>query len=48
MKQKHRRTYRALTAYGFSAAKALEIVIDAQRGDKFALLMCKTVLKIVK
>ena len=29
--------YKALKAAGHDAAKALEIVIDAERGDKYAL-----------
>lgn len=34
---RHKRAYEALKAYGFSAFKALEITLDASRGDPFAL-----------
>ena len=43
MKQRTEQTYRALIAYGFSAYKALEIVIDAQRGDRHALMVVEVV-----
>lgn len=48
MKTRHRRIYRALTHYGFSAWLALEIVIDAERGVPHALTMCRTVLRIMR
>jgi hypothetical protein len=41
MKQRHHRTYRALIIFGFSAFKALEIIIDAQRGNRHALMVAK-------
>lgn len=36
MTTKYRRTYTLLKGYGFSAAKALEIIFDAKRGDTHA------------
>ncbi len=45
MERRHTRTYEALKAFGFSAFKALEIVIDAQRGDHVAITMAKFVLR---
>lgn len=33
----HPRTYALLKQYGFSAFKALEIMIDAKRGSAYAL-----------
>lgn len=33
----YRRVYRMLTKYGHSPVKALEMIIDARRRDKFAL-----------
>jgi hypothetical protein len=34
---RHPRIYAALKAFGFSAFKAAEIMLDAERGDKYAL-----------
>lgn len=31
--------YEALKAYGFSPAKAAEIVLDAKRGDRHAIIV---------
>ena len=38
---KYRRTYRMLKAYGFSPAKATEIILDASRHDTHALRVIK-------
>lgn len=43
MKARHKQTYERLKAYGFSPFIALRIVIDAQRGDTFALQYIKVV-----
>jgi Fe2+ transport system protein FeoA len=45
---RHRLSYRALMKFGFSAYKALEIVIDAGRGDPAALRICRTALVITR
>lgn len=34
---RYRRTYAALKRFGFSAFKAAEIILDATRGDAYAL-----------
>lgn len=47
MMTKYRRVYAMLVAYGHTAAKALEIVIDASRGDKFALLWIRMVHSLI-
>jgi hypothetical protein len=39
---KYRRTYAMLKRAGFSPAKALEVVIDAKRGDRYALAFIQT------
>jgi hypothetical protein len=38
--------YGLLKAYGFSPPKAREIVIDANRGDEYALSVCTIVAKV--
>lgn len=38
--------YRMLRDYGFSALKSLEITIDANRGDEYALALCLVVSKV--
>lgn len=46
MKPRHKKTYEALKAYGFSPFKAAEIVLDAQRGGAYghhALVFVKLV-----
>lgn len=45
MKKRHERTYLALIKIGFSASKALEIVIDAQRGFGPALMFARIALR---
>lgn len=45
---KNIRTYRALTTFGFSAMKALEIVVDARRGNKHAIVWAKAALKATR
>jgi hypothetical protein len=45
---KNIRTYRALTTYGFSAMKALEIVVDARRGNRHALAWAKAALRATR
>lgn len=44
MKQSHRKTYEALKRQGHSPAKAIEIVLDAKRGNSHALNWCRIVL----
>lgn len=43
---RHARTYEMLKAYGHSPVKALEIVLDASRGDRTALQWIGTVRMI--
>lgn len=38
---KHIRIYTMLKAYGFSPMKAAEIVLDASRGDQYAMLFVR-------
>lgn len=42
---KYPRTYAMLKRAGHSPAKAVEIIIDAQRGDKHALMWVRILLK---
>lgn len=37
METKYRRIYRMLKNFEHSAAKAIEIILDAKRGDKIAM-----------
>lgn len=43
MRYKH--TYRILKNYGFSPMKAAEIVLDAIRGDSYAMLFIRLAFK---
>ena len=45
MKRSHERAYLALKWVGHSPCKALEIVIDAQRGCSHARQWCRVVLR---
>ena len=38
--------YQVLTGYGHSFAKALEIILDAKRGDEWAIMWIKFVRQI--
>ena len=40
------RLYRALIGDGHDAAKAIEILLEAKRGDKHSLAWCKMMRKI--
>lgn len=46
MKKCTRRIYKFLKMYGFSATKALEICIDARRGDRHAILIVRHVFAL--
>lgn len=46
VEQRYPRLYRALKAQGHSAAKAVEILIDARRRDKHALRWCKIIARM--
>lgn len=41
----HPRTYQILVQYGFSPLKALEIMIDAKRGQRYALDLVKIAVR---
>lgn len=43
MKRRHLKTYERLKSYGYSPFIALRIVIDAQRGDDYAIQHIKIV-----
>jgi hypothetical protein len=38
--------YQVLTGHGHSGAKALEIILDAKRGDAWAIRWIKTIRKL--
>ncbi len=42
---KYKRVYAALKRVGHTPAKALELLIDASRGDRLALLWVRTVCR---
>ena len=45
MKKRHLRSYHALIEIGFSAHTALAIIIDAQRGNRSALMFARIAIR---
>ena len=46
MKRYVGRIYKMLVQYGFSAAKALEICVDARRGDPYAVSIVRHIFAL--
>ena len=44
--RERKQLYRMLRDYGFSALKSLEITVDANRGDEYALALCLVVSRV--
>ena len=46
MEMRYPRLYRALKSAGHDAAKAIEILLDAKRGNVFAIRWCRAIARI--
>lgn len=48
MTDRYRRVYALLVAQGHSPSKAIEIILNAMRGDEFSLLWIKSFRRLSK